>query len=523
MAINPYAFVKINSAYIFYKNGKPVVHEIIDPFIDQSEYEDVDGRQWIKFTYYDKALFDFMANDVDYIPPLSLRAHAQQNAYEMIFEKPININGFYSTRDDSNSNAADNQSKIDATKQSKEASDRALSMSGVMQTMQEGYGNVPNKAKISSLVSNTGMYGGGITNLVYPSDLIANQFSYNGCYTVFFITEQSDSTIASVKENTEETKYIESAETSDILQLAAKNPEVAEWLAKGAGIIGGASFGASAASSKIAQSFIGALGTKAGMAKLAQQGGVVVGAYAGAELGSVVADALLSKGTKQLKVAIALPTPAIVDSHRMVWESQNSMLGSGLFNAATAVAGTGSTAFLQEGNFFDSMNMILDRGQDVAKEGAQAMALNGMKTGIGTVGSRLAGKAANTRKEAIFKDVEMREFSMKFQMAARSTKDMENIESIIRVLKYHAYPELTANNFMWIYPALFDIVHYYRDDVNYHMPRHATSVLRSISIDYSNGNGSVSVHHDGSPTLVTMDLNFMEITLLNRNSIAKGY
>ena len=217
-----------------------------------------------------------------------------------------------------------------------------------------------------------------------------------------------------------------------------------------------------------------------------------------------------------------MPTPVLTDSHRMVWDSQSAMLGAGLMQVGSSVVKGWSQDGAQAAT--GDANASAGRAFEMAMTGIEAATLHGMsQTGVGSTLTRMVGKTANTRKEAIFQDVDMREFQMSFQMAARSTEDMKNIESIIRVLKYHAYPELTANNFMWIYPALFDIVHYYRDDINYHMPRHATSVLKSITVDYSNGNGAVSVHHDGSPVLIKLDLSFMEITQLNRGSIAKGY
>ena len=169
-------------------------------------------------------------------------------------------------------------------------------------------------------------------------------------------------------------------------------------------------------------------------------------------------------------------------------------------------------------------NKISDTTMTNAKGALEAFTLSTVgNKAINPALSVIAGRKVNPRKEQLFNDVGWRTFTMQFDLAARSAKDMENIESIIRVFKYHAYPELTPGNYMWIYPAHFDIVHYYRNEVNYHMPRHATSVLTNIDVDYSGGQNFMSVHHDGSPVLIKLTLTFAEIAILNRDSIAKGY
>ena len=108
-------------------------------------------------------------------------------------------------------------------------------------------------------------------------------------------------------------------------------------------------------------------------------------------------------------------------------------------------------------------------------------------------------------------------------MIARSVEDTNNIKKIIRVLKYHQYPELTMDNFLWIYPAEFDVVHYYRDKPNEYMPRHATSVLQEVSVNYGDGEDVMNLHYDGSPLNVGLELRFTEIVQLNKASILQGY
>lgn len=584
MAINPYTFVKRNGLYTFYKNGTAVVEDILDPRIEKVVFKDEQGYECTRFYYFDEQLFLFMKKETQYEQPLSAR---YRSTYHTIYkasndgeqkptqpetptdpkpqpEKPSPEKPTEPGKPEEKPegkpegkpetpqppDGAKNHTEHKKTEQSdpkydeackkgdqaKASSDQAIS--GVLQTPQQGFGNVPDKSKVNELTQNTGMYGGGVTNLVYPSDLVTNQYGYNGCYTVLFITEHQDSTISKIKGATD-VKYVETAIGSEVLEMAKKDPEFINTLTTLAGSVVGAGVATKVAQFLRVNKVAGAVGqVTTGGAKGAQLTAHAATVAGGAASGATSAAAEVNNELKQMKVAIALPTPAITDTHQLEWEAQNSMLGTGLMQAAVALKNTSipATKFESGDGFLGFMtgavNYLAERGQaiggaianETVQEGLGASAIHAMaQTGIGSSMLRLAGKAANTRKEMIFQDVALREFQMKFQMAARSPDDMKNIESIIRVLKYHAYPELTPNNFMWIYPALFDIVHYYRDGVNYHMPRHATSVLKSIAIDYSNGQGGVSVHHDGSPVMITLDLTFMEIAMLNRQSIAKGY
>lgn len=284
----------------------------------------------------------------------------------------------------------------------------------------------------------------------------------------------------------------------------------------------------------------GTLGTSAGSAvsagfKSVALAGAIV---AGGAIGAVGTQTLLDKSGqyKQLNIAIALPTPALIDRHTLNWSGDYSTaVSGGIMEFLQGTDGIGEEMISQGPiqAIENALNRTNQRGQTLSeqtvenfKEASAAFLMNQTsvgKGGIMTGLARIAGKIANPRKEQLFRDVGFRNFSMSFDLAARSVKDMENIESIIRVLKYHAYPELTTGKFLWIYPAQFDIVHYFKDDVNTHMPRHATSVLTNITVDYGGGNPYVSVHRDGSPVNIRLTLEFQEIAVLSRSSIEKGY
>lgn len=527
--INPFAFLLFeDGTYIFYHNNKPVIDQVADPSVDVIENVDSHGVRWTTFVYHDDRIGEYMSKVADSL------ISQQQNV-------PVKIR-MKTTRESSvtvNENQTQAQrtlkAQAQAGNQASEQSTNNANANHVFNNVQQAFGNnLPNREDIRNLVDNTSAYGNSMS-LVYPSDLISNQYGYNGCYTVFYISEHQDSSIAKNQSLITDKKFVNSAQSS-VQQDAATidHQTYRDLLSDGLGAavgIGTAKFATSIfgkALDKLASSTVGnKFGALSG--QLASLGAAAAGGAVGYAVSNMAEDlqVLQNKASyKQLNIAIALPTPAIVDNHTLTWNEQSALMSGGALELAKA---SGKFSSDQTNEMQQASNSTQKRGESLQAVGygaVDAFLINqvgkaGEHWGSGL--SRIAGKAANARKEQIFQNVEMRNFDMNFQLAARSAKDMENIESIIRVLKYHAYPELTAGDFLWIYPAQFDIVHYFRNGVNTHMPRHATSVLKNIQVDYAGGQNFISVHHDGSPVIINLKLTFQEIAVLSREDIAKGY
>ena len=544
-SINPFSFLLTQEgSYIFYYQKKPVIDQIENIGITVRPYADSTGETYNVYHYNDKRLGEYMSELTDSLrsfplPSLKIKTKAARSipTVDVTSGKEVIVN---------QKDTAAKQATDQAVASSK-ASTNNSQQNQVFNTVRDGYGTVADKNKVDSLTKNTGAYGGGTTSLVYPSDLLSNEYGYNGCYTVLFISEHNESTIGKLTSFTTDKKYAGSNVPGSEMQQNANNmlntiiksndndkDTVNNTVNVVAGVAGGAKIGTAVAGSKALKTFAssaikGPVGALVGsLVALTAAGAGGVGASFIANQFKVTENIA---SYKQLNVAIALPTPALTDVHTLHWKDQSTAISGGIMQLA-------KSGKLNQINFgrlfsldaFDELarvaNLQQEKGEGLAENAAaaaQAAALGISKTGVGTALSLISGKSANPRSEMIFDTVGFRTFEMNFQLAARSTKDMENIESIIRVLKYHAYPELSTGNFMWIYPAHFDIVHYYRNDVNTHMPRHATSVLTDISVDYGGGQNFVSVHHDGSPVLINLKLTFKEIAVLSREDIAQGY
>lgn len=346
--------------------------------------------------------------------------------------------------------------------------------------------------------------GNGVVNLVYPDNLVNNREEYGNSYTVFFISIHHDSVLQNGGSITTTEKKYTNAKGSAMKQLS-----------------GGAVLGVGATvdtlGNKIGTTFGGNLfgGSSWGMA--VQDIGTWIGAGGASKF---VKDQLVdSTGKskveyKQQKACIVLPTPNISTNYSLSWsETDNFTLGN-LMEIGGNIGNTLNSENVS--GFVDTIKEGFSKNSDIG------LALMSKAPIYGDVLSKSIGKTYNPRKEQLFKEVNFRDFNFTYTFAPRSEQEAKNVMAIINQFKYHAHPDMKDGDFLFIYPSEFDIVHYFDGRPNKLMPRHATSVLNSVTIDYS-PNGNYSVFPNGMPTMIRMTLNFKELAILTKKDIAAGY
>lgn len=396
--------------------------------------------------------------------------------------------------------------------------------------------------KQSEFFNDKGKIYGTNGSLVYPYDLLTSNH-YNNCYTMIFISEHEESSIVGVQGLAGNRNQYTNNKGSQAMEYLSKVddptrktlvPMMSMFVAyKGVGMIAD-KIASSAMGKGLENGILGKVGNAQVGAEVVKKlaTGTKIGAMVGAGAFAWASNsgafesaktALKMSDYKQLSIAIALPTPSISENNTVVWNADNTMISGGV----AALMGNGL-----------NVDKVTDWGKSILtgskRENTKETDITGTLAGatqaltVGTVSemapavARMLGKANNTRKEMLFKDVDFRDIAMSFNLVARSKKDMENIEAIVKALKYHMYPELVSHEFIWIYPAEFDIVHYYKGKINKHMPRHTSCVLTNVTLKYGN-DSFINVHEDGSPTNITMTLQFKEIAQLNKKSVIEGY
>jgi hypothetical protein len=219
-------------------------------------------------------------------------------------------------------------------------------------------------------------------------------------------------------------------------------------------------------------------------------------------------------------ISLFMPDTLIVnDTHDYDRVSVTEALG----NAGVLQAGGSAVA-----NAFKTGNYGV-AGSPATAEGA-AMAAKG----AGIVGDRILdvnlfsmGYALNPQLEILYQKTKNREFTFQFKFAPRNQAEMQELESIIRTLRFHAAPEYDPSNAgqsrYFIPPSEFEIDYYVGEGTNNrHIPRIAQCVLSNIDVNYA-PQGQYAAFIDGAPVEVSMQLTFLETVVLTKADIMLGY
>lgn len=155
----------------------------------------------------------------------------------------------------------------------------------------------------------------------------------------------------------------------------------------------------------------------------------------------------------------------------------------------------------------------------------------GEAAGLGDVGgaiSKVTGFAVNPFQEVVFEKMAMRTFSYTFKLIPRNKKEVEDINRIIKVFKYHMHPEIdqaTSGRFMRV-PSEFEIYYAYKDQVNQYLHKITRCVLTNCDVAYGGEQFATFRQFDnkGAASVeTTMTLEFQESEVLSKGRIMEGY
>jgi hypothetical protein len=265
----------------------------------------------------------------------------------------------------------------------------------------------------------------------------------------------------------------------------------------------------------------GGFGAAAGTAGLAGKfpfAAKALGATAGASIGILAANTLnVTKTLKRLGATITLYSPpTMAVNYVMNWNETDSDIADLL---------------------------AADRGQEMFKNLIGINNKDGLSTKVTKILATNASKdiqlitrtTKNPKKDFLFRDVQNRTFSFAYTFAPRTPKEAEEVARIIYMFKLFGHPELLEgyDNFLYIYPAEWDIVYGFKnpnadennqvpDDANPYLNKISSCILRQIQINYAPG-GSFQTLRRGEPTVITMALQFSELESLHQGRIEAGY
>ena len=351
-----------------------------------------------------------------------------------------------------------------------------------------------------------------VGNYQYPSDLLGSQAGanstqtspmYGGNYLIMYINVNNDT---KMKENPEQGIVFVDTDASERVkkQLAGRNYEqekVAVAQVAETSVLSGA-----LTSGNLKAAGLGAAAALAGTASIAAN----------------TQNSVFSRPQKRLKSVIALHVPNQLSIRYGAGWGEEETFGIQALLQGGEAAGRALEAAgraLMNKNTDAAANAIAEGAKGISSIVANIALSKGPNAGAM---SAMTGLAPNPMKEQVFKGMDFRSFTLEYQFSPRDINESDNVNKIIKALKYHMHPEYKdANNFLFLYPSEFDIEYYNQGKENLHLHRHTSCVLTELNVNYT-PNGTFSTFQDGRPTQINVSMTFKELTILTKELVSEG-
>jgi hypothetical protein len=139
-------------------------------------------------------------------------------------------------------------------------------------------------------------------------------------------------------------------------------------------------------------------------------------------------------------------------------------------------------------------------------------------------------RALNNAVEAIFTGVDLRTFSFEFRLIPRSKKELETINKIIKLFKFHSLPERVSEQKIGrhlIFPGEFDIQYMYKGKESQWYPFVSGCVLESVEVSYGPGGESQHIMTEDmetpAPIEYNLKLQFVETEIMTKEKVLEGF
>lgn len=149
-----------------------------------------------------------------------------------------------------------------------------------------------------------------------------------------------------------------------------------------------------------------------------------------------------------------------------------------------------------------------------------------------TLFTAATGVVQNPMLEMIYTTPSFRTFRFDFQFYPRSQKESEEVQNIIRELRFHQAPEglAASNGFFMVPPSEFGINFYYNGVENPNIPKLGLCVLETLTVDYAPSGfsayevpGQLTPQRGGTgmPVAIRVSLQFKETEIRTKASYDK--
>ena len=219
-------------------------------------------------------------------------------------------------------------------------------------------------------------------------------------------------------------------------------------------------------------------------------------------------------------VCIYTPGEAVKFSYAANYES----LATGLAGLMASSMEAGKSMDLKEA-ITQGGGQMLERVLGEAVTGI-ASALPGVGDIRGAIDKSM-GRALNPFNEQVFRSVPFREFTFPFVFAPKNRKEMQTVQKILKLFRFHMLPEFSnKTKGAFLSPSEFQITYMYRNKQNRYIPHISRCVLKTLEVDYATEGQFHTFREDdtgAAPITTTMTATFAETEIMTKEMIGLGY
>jgi hypothetical protein len=139
--------------------------------------------------------------------------------------------------------------------------------------------------------------------------------------------------------------------------------------------------------------------------------------------------------------------------------------------------------------------------------------------------SKAFGVAINPNEEQFYSGPSFREFTYAFDFHPRSQKELEAVQNIIFLFKYHMHPDLDlgiTGGRLFKVPSEFEIHYAHLGGPNEYMNKISKCALKAMDVNFG-PEAQFSAFEDGAPVSYKMSLTFQELELMTKQKIYEGH
>ena len=198
---------------------------------------------------------------------------------------------------------------------------------------------------------------------------------------------------------------------------------------------------------------------------------------------------------------------------------------------ATGLAGLMASS-MEAGKSMDLKEAITQGGGQMLERvlGEAVVGIASALPGVGDIRGAIdksMGRALNPFNEQVFRSVPFSEFAFPFVFAPKNRKEMETVQKILKLFRFHMLPEFSnKTKGAFLSPSEFQITYMYRNKQNRYIPHISRCVLKNLEVDYATEGQFHTFREDdtgAAPITTTMTATFAETEIMTKEMIGLGY